>query len=53
MCHIKSSEALVFAGEIKGEFKTGTVPKHKALLPGCGQPIAYFAIRALEQSNVE
>ena len=53
MCKIKSTVAILLAGGIADGFQTGTVPKYKALLPVCGQPIANHVIRALEQSNVE
>jgi CTP:molybdopterin cytidylyltransferase MocA len=49
----KSIVAILLAGGISDEFKTGDVPKQKALLPVGGQPIANYVIQALEESNVE
>jgi len=53
MRKIKSTVAILLAGGIADGFQPGTVPKYKALLPVCGQPITNYVIRALEQSNVE
>ncbi len=49
----KSIVAILLAGGISDEFKTGDVPKQKALLPVSGQPIANYVIQALEESTVE
>jgi CTP:molybdopterin cytidylyltransferase MocA len=49
----KSVVAILLAGGISDEFKSGDIPKQKALLPVGGQPIANYVIQALEESNVE
>jgi CTP:molybdopterin cytidylyltransferase MocA len=49
----KSVVAILLAGGMSDDFKPGGVPKPKALLPVCGQPIANYVIQALEESNVE
>jgi GTP:adenosylcobinamide-phosphate guanylyltransferase len=49
----KSVVAILLAGGITDDFRAGAVPKPKALLPVCGQPIANYVILALEESHVE
>ena len=49
----KSVVAILLAGGMTDEFKAGDGPKHKALLPVGGQPIANYVIQALEESSVE
>jgi CTP:molybdopterin cytidylyltransferase MocA len=49
----KTIVAILLAGGISDEFKTGQVPRQKALLPVGGQPVANYVIQALEESHVE
>ena len=50
---IKSTIALVLAGGFAEGFNNGNEPVYKALIPVNGRPLAYYVVKALEQSNVE